>query len=89
MHALGEAMTKQTLAEYAEQKIAKANIDEAKDEVLRDMMVLLELCVPLEFAIDSYRRFADEKIAAGELTKESVFLVECWIREAYEKAEKG
>ena len=81
-------MSEQTLAEYAIQKIAKENIDTARESVMNMADAAIDMGFPVEFIVRFYQGLTEDKIAAGELTKESVFLVECWIREAYEKAEK-
>ena len=74
-------MSEQTLAEYAIQKIASDNMQELREATFKAARVAINVGLPLEAALLA--------TMAGTGNNKAVnFMLECWIREAYEKAGK-
>ena len=73
-----------TIEQYAKQKLLTENMDEARAQAFACTQPAINAGVPMELLLATVK---------GKLREEGqpeplVFLIESWIREVYEKAEK-
>ncbi len=78
----------QTLGEYAKQKAATEATQAGRAEIMKGANQMIAMGLPLEFVVAQMRELAADATGDKESAEKAGFLVECWIREAYEKKEK-